>query len=57
MDGKGGLTFPDIGDNTIQSSVTGAFSRNIAHNTKVPNFKFWLNVLRGYSISFGEMVK
>ena len=57
MDGKGGLTFPNIEDNTIQSSITKAFSRYIAHNTKIPNFKFGLNVLRGNGTSFGEMIK
>ena len=57
MDGKGGLTFPNIEDNTIQSSIAKAFSRYIAHNTKNPNFKFGLNVLRGNGTSFGEMIK
>ena len=57
MDGKGGLTFPNIEDNTIQSSIAKAFSRYIAHNTKIPNFKFGLNVLRGNGTSFGEMIK
>lgn len=57
MDGKGGLTFPNIRNNTVQSSVTGAFSINIAHNTKIPNFKFWLYILRGYGTSFGKVVK
>jgi len=28
-----------------------------AHDTKIPNFKFWLNILRGYSTSFGEVIK
>jgi hypothetical protein len=40
MDGKSGLTFPDIGNNIVQRPVTGAFTRNIAHSTKIPNFKF-----------------
>jgi hypothetical protein len=57
MDGKGGLTFPNIGNNIVQSSITGAFSRNIAHSTKIPNFKFWLYILRGYGTSFGKVVK
>jgi hypothetical protein len=57
MDGKSGLTFPNIGNNTGWSSVTRAFTRNITHNTKIPNFKFWLYILRGYCTSFGEVVE
>jgi hypothetical protein len=57
MDGKSGLTFPNIGNNTGWSSVTRAFTRNITHNTKIPNFKFWLYILRGYDTSFGEVVE
>jgi hypothetical protein len=41
----------------MQSSETRAFSRNIAHDTKFPNFKLWLNILRGYNTSSGEMIK
>jgi hypothetical protein len=57
MDGEGGLPFPNIGNNTMQRSETKAFTRDIAHDTKIPNFKFWLNILRGYSTSFGEVIK
>jgi hypothetical protein len=28
MDGEGGLAFPNIGNNTMQSSETGAFTRD-----------------------------
>jgi hypothetical protein len=57
MDGEGGLPFPNIGNNTMQRSETKAFTRDIAHDTKIPNFKFWLNILREYSTSFGEVIK
>jgi hypothetical protein len=52
MDGKDCLTFPDIGNDTIQGSIARAFTRNIAHNTIFQNIKSRLNVLRGDGTSF-----
>jgi hypothetical protein len=46
MDGKGCLTIPDIGNDTIQGSIARTFTRNIAHSIKFPNIKSRLNVLR-----------
>jgi hypothetical protein len=57
MNGKGDLTFPDIRDNTIQNPITKAFAKDISHDTKVPNFKLWLNVLREDDTSFSERIK
>ena len=57
MDSEGGLTFPNSGNNTVKSSEAGIFSRNITHSTKIPNFKLWLNILRGYITGFGKVIK
>jgi hypothetical protein len=46
MDGEGGFTFPDSGNNTVQGSITWPFPRYISHNTKFPNIKFRFNILR-----------
>jgi hypothetical protein len=57
MSSKGGLTLPDIRNNTVQSPIAGDFARDIPHNIEVPDIKLRLKVLRRDGTSFSEVVK
>jgi hypothetical protein len=51
------LTFPYIRDNTIQSPISRAFTRDISSCTQVPDFKLRVEVLKKDGTSLSEMIE
>jgi hypothetical protein len=57
MNSERSLTLLYRRDNTIQSPVSRAFTRDIANYTQVPDFKLRVEVLRRDGTGLSEMIE